>query len=233
MRNVLEIKDLEYELQELGYSSSNRELELQDVPARYFDKETGTELNAEKVLTPQLQNITPAYEPVEEQDTLCDAALMKEQETIYINQYPYIHIKENKVKTSTKSFVSAEQAQLNKEQYIDKLKAATSWTEFYKIDKVVLPVLTSKTCETKFFFFPKGGMKEYWAVRKQKAAELSASRDNKIKTYLDKLKDTTYEEQIQELARLKADGTIPARDKQNLIQAYNAAIYETYTLEVA
>jgi len=76
-------------------------------------------------------------------------------------------------------------------------------------------------------------MKEYWAVRKQKAAELSASRDNKIKTYLDKLKDTTYEEQIQELARLKADGTIPARDKQNLIQAYNAAIYETYTLEVA
>lgn len=230
MRNVLEIKDLAYELQELGYSSSNRELELQDIPQRYFNKETGKELNTEKVLTPLLENIKPAYEAYDE-DQLCDAALMKETITTYINETPYI--KEKKMKVVTKRYISPEQAQLNKVQYIDRLKTVTLWTEFYAIDDIVKPILTDDTSKAKYFFFPKGGMREYWVVRRQKAAELSASRDNKIKTYLDKLKDTTYEEQIKELARLKADGTIPAKDKQNLIQTYNARIYETYTLDVA
>lgn len=143
--------------------------------------------------------------------------------------------------TNTNTFITAEQAKLNEEQYINKLAAVTTWQEFYAITKTVEPILTSDNCKTKFYFFPKGGMKKYWAIRKAKAAELSEKRTNAINKYLSEeylkeIKGNKYETNEKEREQILVNKSIPNKRKQELITKIDQAIcddfYSRHILEI-
>jgi hypothetical protein len=153
--------------------------------------------------------------------------------------YEYaLHTKEENMKLNTmlpkEEYIKQQNAQraLNKAQYIDALKHVNNWKDFYKITKTVDPIMKSDN-KKKFYFFPQGGMKEYWATRKAKAAELAAQRETAVKTYLDasylkKLEGNTYEQNIQERNRIQSDASLPIRSKQQLIAKIDQYIVEDY-----
>jgi hypothetical protein len=150
--------------------------------------------------------------------------------------YDYMHHTEgeNNMKLNTmlpkEEYIKQQNAQraLNKAQYIDALKHVNNWKDFYKITKTVDPILTSEN-KKKYYFFPQGGMKEYWQTRKEKAAQLSAAKQKYTSNeYLAKLKENTYEENLKERERVQSDGTISQQLKQQLTKTIDELIIDNY-----
>jgi hypothetical protein len=149
--------------------------------------------------------------------------------------YDYMHhTEENNMKLNTmlpkEEYIKQQNAQraLNKAQYIDALKHVNNWKDFYKITKTVDPILTSEN-KKKYYFFPQGGMKEYWQTRKEKAAQLSAAKQKYTSNeYLAKLKENTYEENLKERERVQSDGTISQQLKQQLTKTIDELIIDNY-----
>ena len=150
MQNLI-INDLHDELYEdLYYSSSNRDLsEPDNLPAVQFDADTGTEIGADQVLTPMLTNVNSFSDNVED-DSLCDAALMKQPDSTSTEAYEP-EVQSTKHYTLPKSaFITDEDRLNNFNFYMQKVKQARN---FYDLKVARESVLTGSK-NSNFFMNP-------------------------------------------------------------------------------
>lgn len=93
------------------------------------------------------------------------------------------------------AFIPAEQAQLNREQYIYPLKDLQNltWKKYYSISSMITPIMLSKDPEDKrkFFIFGKGGMKDYWNSLKQAKEYLIKMQGVTLKVFNEKISALT------------------------------------------
>ena len=176
MKTKIKIKDLNSELLNLYYQDGNFnpfDTELFEGRAK-FNKETGEEIGADLILTPELTNvsyISPRMESktAEEEDTLCDAALFIQQEQTY---EPDFGVKESMdTDLDFTPFITDEQKDTNFKYFMRQL---TLCKNFSRLKVIRESVLTGQ--KGSWFFMRKEDAKKFWDAYNQKKEILNAKK---------------------------------------------------------
>lgn len=171
----LKINDLVEELMELYYGESTWDEGDLSLLGTYtkFDKETGTEIGADLVVSPPVvaTYITAYTEDMAQElgDNLCNAALFIQEEDEYEMDFRLQELEP--IKYTHSEFITIEQRTANTNYYMNAIEKCNN---FSKLRTIRESVLAGQKGTNGSYFFLTGEAKKFWAAYNTKKEQLNS-----------------------------------------------------------